>query len=118
MATKTRTVPATSKDVRNWFAQNPSKVPTGAEKSVQVSCKGRIKPTAIALYNKENSDGKRYVEGSPLTMPLSYKAGNHRMVTVHVSREQVRTMAGKSGTRGPLSKSDLHFAAEVFAASK
>lgn len=118
MATKTKTVPATSKDVREWYAKNPERIPQLAEKSVQVSCKGRIKPTAIERYNKENTDGKVYVEGAPKTMPLSYKAKNHRMVTVHLPRMEVRALAGKATSKGPLSKKDIQFAAEVFASSK
>lgn len=117
MATR-KTVPATSKDVREWFAKNPKRIPEGAHKSVQVSCKGRIKPNAITLYNKENGEGKRYVEGAALTMPLSYKAKNHRMVTVHLPRTEVRALAGKTTSRGPLSQKDLVFAAEMFVATK
>jgi len=106
-------VPATSKHVRNWFAQHPTQIPEGAEKSVQVSCKGRIKPTAVAVYNKHNKT-QPYTEGNEATMPLTYKAKNHRMVTVHLPKSQVRSLAGKTGSRGPLSKKDIEFATEVF----
>ena len=107
---------ATSQDVRKFFASHPTMVPAGAEKSVQVSCKGRIKPEAIAVFNKKS--GMRYVEGNEPTMPLTYKAKNHRMVTVHLPKSQVRAMAGKSGTRGPLSQKDIDFATEVFLTTK
>jgi len=108
-----KVIPATSKDVRKFFAENPKMVPTGAEKSVQVSCRGRIKPTAVEVYNKHNK-ARPYSEGNEATMPLSYKAGNHRMVTVHLPKSQVRAMAGKTGSRGPLSAKDIEFATEVF----
>lgn len=111
-------IPATSQDVRSYFARNPKKIPSGAEKSVQVSCKGRIATAAVDEFNADKSHGMRYVEGSPATMPLTYKARNHRQVTVHLPKTQVRALAGKAGTRGPLSKRDLDFAAEVFAGSK
>lgn len=110
-------VPATSQDVRSYFERNPKKIPTGAEVSVQKSCKGRIKPTAIAVFNSDKSHGMRYDEGSEPTMPLTFKAKNHRMVTVHLPKSHVRSLAGKSGTRGPLSKSDLDFAAQMYLAS-
>lgn len=114
-----KVIPATSKDVRNWFAQNPKKVPAGAEKSVQVSCKGRIKPTAIETFNKAaKSHGMSYAEGNEKTIVLSYKAKNHRMVEAHLPKSQVRALAGKAGSRGPLSKADLDFATEVFLAAK
>jgi hypothetical protein len=119
MGTRVKTVPATSKDVRTWFEQNPKKVPAGAEVSVRVSCKGRIKPEAIEVFNEAaKSHGMRYDEGAPKMMPLTYKARNHRMVTTHLPRTQVRALAGKAGTRGPLSKADLDFAAEMFLAAK
>lgn len=112
-----KVIPATSKQVREFFAAHPKQIPAGAEKSVQVSCKGRIKPTAIEVFNKVS--GMRYDEGSEPTMPLTYKAKNHRMVTVHLPKSEVRALAGKApGTRGPLSKRDLDIAAEVYLASK
>lgn len=114
-----KTVPATSKDVREYFARNPKKVPAGAEVSVQVSCKGRISQKAIEVFNKDaKSHGMKYSEGNPKHMPLIYKARNHRMVTVHLPRAEVRAMAGKDGKRGPLTKQDLEFAAEVFVATR
>lgn len=112
-----KVIPATSKDVRTFFASHPTLVPSGAEKSVQVSCKGRIKPTAIKVYNKHNKT-QPYSEGNRPTMPLTYKAGNHRMVTEHLPVPEVRAWAGKAGTRGPLSEDDISFAAEVYAEHK
>ena len=111
-----KVIPATSKDVRKFFAQNPKMVPAGAEKSVQVSCKGRIKPEAIKVYNKHNKS-QPYTEGNEPTMPLTYKAKNHRDVTVHLPKSHVRSLAGKTGTRGPLSQADLDFAAEMYLAT-
>lgn len=112
-----KVIPATSKQVRQWFDKHPKQVPAGAEVSVRVSCKGRIKPTAIEVYNKHNKT-QPYTEGSEATMPLTYKAKNHREVTVHLPKSQVRALAGKTGSRGPLSAADLDFAAEMFVATK
>lgn len=113
MATKT-IIPATSKDVRKYFAENPTLIPEGAEKSVQVSCKGRIKPTAIEVFNKKS--GMHYDETARVrkVVPLTYKAKNHRDVTVHLPMKQVRALAGKTGKKGPLSKADIDFATEMY----
>lgn len=110
-----KTVPATAKQVRVWFDQNPRKVPTGAEKSVKVTSRGRIKPEAVEVFNKAaKSHGMKYTEGSEPMMPLSYKAKNHRMVTTHLPKREVRALAGKPNSRGPLSESDLAHAAEAY----
>lgn len=110
-----KVIPATSKDVRAYFVKHPEKVPAGAEKSVQVSCKGRIKPSAVEVFNKDKSHGMKYVEGQKNIVPLTYKAKNHRMVTTHLPRAEVRALAGKPGSKGPLSKADMAFAGEVLA---
>lgn len=114
-----KAIAATSKDVRNWFAKNPNKVPAGAEVSVQVSCKGRISASAIEAFNKASkTHGMKYAEGNEKVIALPYKAGNNRMVVMHKPVSQVRKAAGKAGVRGPLSKRDLDFATEVFLAAK
>lgn len=113
-----KTIPATSKDVRKFFSENPKMIPAGAEKSVQVSCKGRIKPNAIETFNKaKKTHGMHYQEGTHRVVALTYRAKNHREVTVHLPAAQVRTLAGKSGKRGPLSKTDIEFATSMYVAS-
>ena len=110
-------IPATSMQVRTWFDKNPTLVPKGAEKSVQTNQRGRLNTEAVAVYNKHNKT-QPYSEGNKATMPLSYKARNHRVVTVNLPKSEVRALAGKAGTRGPLSQRDLEFAAEVFASTR
>lgn len=106
-------VPATSQDVRNFFAENPDKIPAGAEVSVQVSCKGRVSQSAVEVFNKAaKSHGMRYVEGQEPHMPVTYKARNHRMVTEYRPISEVRKLAGAEGKRGPLSKAHLDIVAE------
>lgn len=119
MAVKTKVIPATSKDVRRWFAENPDQVPAGAEKSVQTSCKGRISTGAVEVFNKAHKGTMKYDETSKVrkVTPLTYKAKNHREVTVVLPTPQVRALAGKAGTRGPLSKKDINFATEMYLAS-
>lgn len=117
MAVSLKKIPATSKDVRVFFEKNPTLIPEGAETSVRVSCKGRISTKAVEVYNKHNKS-RPYSEGNVAHMPLTYKAKNHREVTVMLPKAQVRALAGKPGSRGPLSKADLDFAAEVFVSQK
>jgi hypothetical protein len=111
-------IPATSKDVRRYFVENPSKVPPGAEKSVQVSCKGRIKPNAIETFNKDKSHGMHYQEGTKRVTALTYKAKNHREVKVVLPTAEVRRLAGKPGSKGPLSKADKDFAVQMYLSSQ
>jgi len=107
-------IPATSQDVRQYFAKHPKKIPAGAEKSVQVSCKGRVKPNAIDVFNKDAKiHGMKYVEGNTKAVALSYKARNNRVVTVHLPMHEVRSLAGKSGVKGPLSAADRERAIEA-----
>jgi len=113
-----KVIPATSQDVRAYFTSNPKKVPAGAEKSVQKSCKGRVAVSAIEAFNSDKSHGMRYVEGQGAHVALTYKARNHREVTVHLPRTQVRALAGKTGARGPLSKRDMDAAAQAYASQK
>lgn len=112
-----KTIPATSVDVREYFARNPKKVPAGAEKSVNKSCKGRIKVNAIDVFNADKSHGMRYEEGNVRTLPLTYKARNHRKVTVHLPVSEIRALAGKPGSRGPLGQKAIEAAAEAYAAT-
>lgn len=112
-----KTIPATSVDVRDYFAANPKKIPTGAEKSVKRNCKGRIKVNAIDVFNADKSHGMHYEEGNVAVLPLTYKARNHRKVTVHLPVSEIRALAGKPGSRGPLGQRALEAAAEAYAAS-
>lgn len=114
---KSKVVPATSKQVREWFAAHPNKVPKGAEVSVQVSCKGRLAQSAIEAFNKAaKSHGMQYVEGNRKTVPVTFKARNHRMVTRHLPVAEIRALAGKPESRGPLGKAALVAAGEALAA--
>lgn len=113
-----KVIPATSKDVRAYFARKPKSIPAGAEKSVQVNQRGRIKPSAVEVFNADKSHGMHYVEGNEPHMELPWVAGNHRKCVALLPKSEVRALAGKSGSRGPLSQADLDFAAEVFASQR
>ena len=108
-------IPATSKDVRRWFEDNPDKVPAGAEISVQVSCKGRIKPEAIKAFN--SASGMQYVEGNEPHETVEFvHPETQRKRRVTMPRSQARKYAGKhAGTRGPLSATALSKAGERYA---
>lgn len=116
-----KVIPATSKDVRNWYAKpkNRNGLPEKAHKSIETSCKGRVNTDAIKKFNAHSHEhGMKYAEGQEPVVALTYKAKNHRQVTVHLPRSEVRALAGKPNGKGPLSKADLTFAGEVYASKK
>ena len=108
---------AVAQDVRQWYADNPNEIPEGAEKSVALSCKGRIKPVAIAHFNKKS--GMKYQEGNTKVVPLTFKhPSTGRTRKAEVPLTQVRALAGDlAGKRGYLSEAALAKAAERYALS-
>jgi len=111
-------IPATSKDVRLFFDNHKKMIPAGAEKSVQVSCKGRIKPEAIAVFNKHS--GMQYTEGNRRHIDVPYVKmsadGKRLRRIVSLPEPEVRMLCAKvAGKRGPLSQAALAYAGEQYA---
>jgi hypothetical protein len=111
---------ATAKDVRGFFKENPALIPAGAEKSLGETARGRIKPEAVKVFNKES--GMEYREGNrpqvTLTVPLTDKRGRAYTRTVEVPDFAARLLAGDvAGKRGRLSAEALRLAGEAYAES-
>lgn len=115
-----KTVPATAKVVRSFFRDNPTLVPEGAEASLAEGARGRIKPTAVKVFNAKS--GMRYAEGNTtlvtLSVPQTDKRGRAYTRKVEVPDFGARLLAGDlAGKRGRLSAAALAGAGEAYAES-
>lgn len=115
-----KSVPATAREVRSFFRENPTLVPAGAEKSLSETARGRIKPEAVKVFNAKS--GMKYTEGNrrevTLTVPTTDRRGRARTRTVRVPDFGARLLAGDlAGKRGRLSAKALAAAGEAYAES-
>ncbi len=127
MSKSTVSAPATAATVRAWAQANPTLVPAeGAHTVTKVNGrnpKGRLHPSVRQAFNKANPRAK-YSEGTEAMKPLSYRhtqpSGRTVTKVVMLPEHAIRGMAVTKdetvGVRGPLSKSALKAAAEVYVA--
>ena len=96
-------VPATARQVREFFAENSHMLPEG----VTIGERGRLHPEVVDTFNRES--GMRYDVGNrpTVTVPVPTKdaIGRNRTKMVSVDYQQARKLAGKhAGKRGYLSE--------------
>lgn len=112
-----KSVPATAKTVRAYFAANPTAAPEGVDVDRLVSSRGRMPRAAVEAFNKAHRGAGRYVEGNEDTILVTYRhtqpSGRKVKRTEAVPVTKVRAMAGDlAGKRGPLSKAAIDAAIE------
>ncbi len=98
MSKSLKSVPLTTSEVRAYFAENPTKIPAGAEKCVRVGNKGRVSPAAVAVVEK--ATGRKFGEGASVKnlVTVEYVKPNARGAKIRKSVllpiSEVRTLAG------------------------
>jgi hypothetical protein len=120
------TIPTTAADVRNYFRTNEAALTAlsaEAQATVRKGARGRLHPEAREAFNANVKPSKRYAEGTPKTVPLSYKhvqpSGRKVTKTVALPESKIRALAAAAGVpvgkRGPLSKAAMVAAGENYA---
>jgi hypothetical protein len=121
------TLPVTAGDVREHFRSNAkamAALPEAAQHTLREGARGRLHPEVIAAFNKGKSPSKRYNEGTPRTVALTYKRvtkSGSRAKQVALPESQIRALAAEAGfpvgARGPLSEAALVAAGEQYAST-
>lgn len=112
---------ATAKDIRAWFASNPSKVDESFATSLKPNARGRLHPKAVEVFQAatKQSYAKSTTAERFITLQATKvnAAGAKRSVTLKVPAAEVRSFLGAEGKRGRLSseglaKAGAHFVAQ------
>lgn len=109
-------VPATARQVREFFAENTDLLPEG----VTIGERGRLRPEAVEVFNARS--GMTYEVGNrpqvTVPVPTQDKIGRNRTKMVSVDYQHARKLAGKhAGKRGYLSEAALSEAGKRLAKS-
>lgn len=115
-------IQVTGKQVRAFFAANPTLIPTEGAHTLVTGARGRIAPSVRDAFNAANKGKAEYTEGTPKSVSLSFKhtqpSGRVVTKTARVPERQVRALAGSlAGLRGPLSNAAKSAAGVAYAKS-